>query len=67
MRNNPDDISNQILTEIERYINIEIQDSKAFKRVPPDGSAYDFTQQGRWECASFLKKTIKKLKKELNQ
>ena len=62
MRNNPDDLSNQLLAKIEKLLKQEMKHTKAYHKITA-GTA-DIVQ-GRNECASYLDFMIKKWKQEL--
>ncbi len=64
MRNNPDDISNQIIHEIKIWLKKEISDVHANPHDDDVDSRELGILDGRYECARGLITYIKKLEKK---
>ena len=65
MRNNPDDLSNQLLGKIKFWLKGEIQSVKHNPLYEDDDSRESGILEGRLECADGLLNQIKKWEKEL--
>ena len=65
MRNNPDDLSNQLLGKITFWLKGEIQSVKHNPLYEDDDSRESGILEGRLECADGLLNEIKKWEKQL--
>jgi len=68
MRNNPDDLSNQLISKIKNWLNKEIKYQQPIvdgKVILTDGT--DGICEGRHECAKSLLRQIKKWEKEYDE
>ena len=67
MRNNPDDLSNQLVNKIKKWLKKEIKEND--KYTYDDYNGFDdldvYLFRGRSECASGLLEQIKKWEKKL--
>ena len=67
MRNNPDDLSNQVVNKIKKWLKKEIKEND--KYTYDDYNGFDdldvYLFRGRSECASGLLEQIKKWEKKL--
>jgi len=66
MRNNPDDLSNQLISKIKAWLKHEIQNTELNDEILCESND-DFIHYGRQECADGLLKQIKKWEKKLNE
>tara|TARA_R100001224_G_scaffold13226_1_gene6593 strand:- start:141 stop:395 length:255 start_codon:yes stop_codon:yes gene_type:complete len=66
MRNNPDDLSNQVIAKIKKWLRSEVKENN--KYTYDDYNDFDdldvYLFRGRSECASGLLKQINKWEKE---
>ncbi len=65
MRGNPDDLSNQVIAKIERWLKQEISHQAPVvdgEEILTDGT--EGISEGRYECAVSLLKQVEKWKKE---
>jgi|TARA_Y100001951_G_C11126107_1_gene175581 hypothetical protein len=65
MRNNPDDLSNQLIAKIETWLRGEISDVRSSHHDDEVDSRELGILDGRYECAEALQTKIKEWKKEL--
>ena len=65
MRNNPDDLSNQLIAKIETWLRGEISDVRSHHHDDEGDSRELGILDGRYECAEALQTKIKEWKKEL--
>lgn len=67
MRNNPDDLSNQLISKIKVWLRGEISDVRSNPHDDDVDSRELGILDGRYECAEGLLEQIKKWEKELNE
>ena len=65
MRNNPDDLSNQLIAKIETWLRGEISGVRSHRHDDEVDSRELGILDGRYECAEALQTKIKEWKKEL--
>ena len=65
MRNNPDDLSNQLIAKIKKDLSSEISTYKSHSHEDDVDSRELGILDGRYECAEALQTKIKEWKKEL--
>jgi|TARA_R110000824_G_scaffold125009_1_gene283900 hypothetical protein len=66
MRNNPDDLSNQLVNKIKVWLRGELSQIKKNPIYEEDDSRESGILDGRYECAEGLQEMIKQWEKELN-
>tara|TARA_R110002033_G_scaffold61781_1_gene112497 strand:+ start:218 stop:421 length:204 start_codon:yes stop_codon:yes gene_type:complete len=66
MRNNPDDLSNQLVNKIKVWLRGELSQIKKNPIYGEDDSRESGILDGRYECAEGLQEMIKQWEKELN-
>jgi hypothetical protein len=66
MRNNPDDLANQLVNKIKKWLRAEIRENKPTDETPVFDFECEDEQlcQGRTECAEGLLEQIKKWENE---
>ena len=64
MRNNPDDLSNQLINKIKKWLKAEISDVRSYCEDADLDSRELGILHGRYECARGLLTQIKKWEKE---
>ena len=64
MRNNPDDLSNQLINKIKKWLKAEISDAPTYGEDADVDSRELGILDGRYECARGLLTQIKKWEKE---
>ena len=64
MRNNPDDLSNQLINKIKKWLKAEISDARTYGEDADVDSRELGILDGRYEMALQLKNSIKKWEKE---
>ena len=65
MRNNPDDLSNQLVNKIKVWLRGELSQIKKNPIYEEDDSRESGILDGRYECAEGLQEMIKQWEKEL--
>jgi len=59
MRNNPDDLANQLISSIVEWLENEVENTELTEKILCESDDDDFIHFGRHECAESLLNQIK--------